>query len=85
MEVGRHRNGGPRVGAALSGSDLKAPGFAGGSLPREEGIFGGTSSGANVVAAIRVACSLGPGANVVTIICDSGLRYLRTDVYRAPA
>lgn len=54
-------------------------------LAREEGIFGGISSGANVVAAIRVARSLGPGANVVTIICDSGLRYLSTDVYRAPA
>jgi len=54
-------------------------------LAREEGIFGGTSSGANVAAAIRVARSLGPGANVVTIICDSGLRYLSTDVYRAPA
>ena len=54
-------------------------------LAREEGIFGGTSSGANVVAAIRVASSLGPRANVVTIICDSGLRYLSTDVYREPA
>lgn len=54
-------------------------------LAREEGIFGGTSSGANVAAAIRVARSLGPGTNVVTIICDSGLRYLSTDVYRAPA
>jgi len=54
-------------------------------LAREEGIFGGTSSGANVVAAIRVARRLGPGANVVTIICDSGLRYLSTDVYCAPA
>ena len=54
-------------------------------LAREEGIFAGTSSGANVVAAIRVARSLGPGANVVTIICDSGLRYLSTDVYREPA
>jgi len=54
-------------------------------LAREEGIFGGTSSGANVAAAIRVARHLGPGANVVTIICDSGLRYLSTDVYREPA
>jgi cysteine synthase len=54
-------------------------------LAREEGIFGGTSSGANVVAAIRVARSLGPGAKVVTIICDSGLRYVSTDVYREPA
>jgi cysteine synthase A len=54
-------------------------------LAREEGIFGGTSSGANVVAAIRVARSLGQGANVVTIICDSGLRYLSTDLYRDPS
>jgi cysteine synthase A len=50
-------------------------------LAREEGIFAGTSSGANVVAAIQVARRLGPGANVVTIICDSGLRYLSTDVF----
>ena len=51
-------------------------------LAREEGIFAGTSSGANVVASIRIAQRLGPGATVVTIICDSGLRYLSTDVYR---
>lgn len=51
-------------------------------LAREEGIFAGTSSGANVVAAIRIAQRLGAGATVVTIICDSGLRYLSTDVYR---
>ncbi len=50
-------------------------------LAREEGIFAGTSSGANVVAAIRVARRLGPGATVATIIVDSGLRYLSTDVY----
>lgn len=51
-------------------------------LAREEGLFAGTSSGANVVAAIRIAQRLGPGATVVTIVCDSGLRYLSTDVYR---
>ena len=51
-------------------------------LAREEGIFAGTSSGANVVAALRVAQRLGPGATVVTIMCDSGLRYLSTDVFR---
>lgn len=50
-------------------------------LAREEGIFAGTSSGANVVAAQRVAERLGPKATVVTIIVDSGLRYLSTDVY----
>jgi cysteine synthase A len=51
-------------------------------LAREEGIFAGASSGANVVAAIRVANQLGPGATVATIVVDSGLRYLSTDVYR---
>lgn len=50
-------------------------------LAREEGLFAGTSSGANVVAALRVAERLGPGATVVTIMVDSGLRYLSTDVY----
>jgi cysteine synthase A len=51
-------------------------------LAREEGIFAGVSSGANVVAALRMARSLGAGATVATIIADSGLRYLSTDVYR---
>jgi len=51
-------------------------------LAREEAIFAGTSSGANVVAAIRVAARLGPGAKVVTLMADSGLKYLSTDVYR---
>ena len=51
-------------------------------LAREEAIFGGTSSGANVVAALRVAQRLGPGAKVVTLSVDSGLKYLSTDVYR---
>ena len=53
-------------------------------LAREEGLFGGTSSGANVIAAIRVGQALGPGATVVTILADSGLKYLATDVYRRP-
>lgn len=51
-------------------------------LAREEALFAGTSSGANVVAAIQVARRLGPGATVVTLMCDSGLKYLSTDVYR---
>jgi cysteine synthase len=51
-------------------------------LAREEALFAGTSSGANVVAAIRVARRLGPGAAVVTLLADSGLKYLSTDVYR---
>ena len=51
-------------------------------LAREEALFAGTSSGANVVAAIRVARRLGAGATVVTLLCDSGLKYVNTDVYR---
>jgi cysteine synthase A len=39
-------------------------------------------SGANVVAAIRLAERLGPGAKVVPLMLDSGLKYLGTDVYR---
>jgi cysteine synthase len=52
-------------------------------LAREEALFAGTSSGGNVVAALRVAERLGAGATVVTLMCDSGLKYLSTDVYRA--
>jgi cysteine synthase A len=51
-------------------------------LAREEALFAGTSSGASVVAAIRVAEELGPDATVVTLMADSGLKYLSTDVYR---
>lgn len=51
-------------------------------LAREEGIFAGASSGANTVAALRVAQELGPGATVVTLAVDSGLKYLTTEVYR---
>ena len=51
-------------------------------LAREEAIFAGTSTGANVVAALRVAERLGPDATVATILIDSGLRYLSTDVFR---
>jgi cysteine synthase len=51
-------------------------------IAREEALFAGTSSGANVVAAIRVAERLGPEAKVVTLMADSGLKYLSTDVYR---
>lgn len=51
-------------------------------VARDEGLFAGTSSGANVVAAIRVAQRLGPGKRVVTLLADSGLKYLSTDVYR---
>jgi cysteine synthase A len=45
-------------------------------LAREEGLFAGTSTGANVVAALRLAQRLGPGASIVTVMCDTGMKYL---------
>jgi cysteine synthase len=45
-------------------------------LAREEGIFAGTSTGANVIAALRLAERLGPDATIVTIMCDTGMKYL---------
>lgn len=47
-------------------------------LAREEGLFAGTSTGANVVAALRVAETLEAGATVATVMCDTGMKYLRT-------
>jgi cysteine synthase A len=54
-------------------------------LAREEALFAGTSSGANVAAAIALGRRLGPDATVVTLLADSGLKYLSTDVYGSPA
>lgn len=51
-------------------------------LARQEALFAGTSSGANVAAAIQVAKRLGPDAKVATLMADSGLKYLHTDVYK---
>jgi len=51
-------------------------------LARLEGIFGGTTSGANVWAAIQRARIIGEGKRIVTIIIDSGLKYLDGDLYR---
>ncbi len=51
-------------------------------LAREEGVLAGTSTGLNVAAALRVAAELGGGAKVVTVACDSGLKYLNGDLYR---
>jgi len=50
-------------------------------LARQEGIFVGISAGANVFAARQVAARLKPGQNVVTILCDTGERYLSTNVF----
>jgi cysteine synthase A len=50
-------------------------------LAREEGVFAGTSTGANLAAALRVAARLGPDQTVVTIAVDSGMKYLSTPLY----
>ncbi|HKF62324.1 MAG TPA: cysteine synthase family protein [Dongiaceae bacterium] len=47
-------------------------------LAREEGLVAGTSTGANVIAALRLAEQLGPAATIVTIMCDTGMKYLAT-------
>jgi len=51
-------------------------------LARVEGVFGGATSGANVWAAIRRARMIGAGKKIVTVIVDSGLKYLNGDLYR---
>lgn len=57
----------------VSTADAKAMAFR---LASEEGLFCGTSTGANVTAALRVAERLGPEATVVTVLCDTGMKYL---------
>jgi cysteine synthase A len=47
-------------------------------LAREEGLFAGTSTGGNVVAALRLAEELGRDAAIVTVMCDTGMKYLQT-------
>jgi cysteine synthase A len=50
-------------------------------LAREEGILAGISSGANVYAALEAARRLGPGKKVLTVVCDTGERYLSTPLF----
>lgn len=45
-------------------------------LAKEEGVFAGTSTGANVLAALRLAEDLAPGSTLVTVLCDTGMKYL---------
>jgi len=53
-----------------------------GKLATMEGIFGGTTSGANVWAAMQRARIIGTGKRIVTIIVDSGLKYLNGDLFK---
>ena len=50
-------------------------------LAREEGVFAGFSSGANVAAAMQLLRGPCRGATIVTMMCDSGLKYLSTDLW----
>ena len=52
-------------------------------LAREEGIFVGTSSGLNVAGALKLAEELGTGKTVVTVACDTGLKYLNGSLYKS--
>jgi len=47
-------------------------------LAREEGLFAGTSTGGNVIAALRLAEQLGSDATIVSVMCDTGMKYLKT-------
>ena len=52
-------------------------------LAREEGLLVGTSTGLNVVAAVKLAGELGPGKTVVTVACDTGLKYVAGDLFES--
>jgi len=65
---------------ALSVEESKARSMAR-QLARDEGIFAGTSTGMNVTAAIELAAELGPGKSVVTVACDSGMKYLAGNLF----
>jgi len=52
-------------------------------LARTEGIFGGCSAGANLAGAIAVLRGPEPEATVAFLVCDSGLKYLSTDLFPA--
>ncbi len=52
-------------------------------LAREEGLLVGISSGANCCAALQIAQRLGRGKVVVVVFCDTGERYLTTDLFQA--
>jgi cysteine synthase A len=54
-------------------------------IAREEGIFAGTSSAMNILGAIRIASAMSASDTVVTVACDTGLKYLTGDLYRSRA
>ncbi|WP_373354948.1 PLP-dependent cysteine synthase family protein [Pseudoroseicyclus sp. CXY001] len=63
---------------AVTGAEAKAAARA---LAREEGIFGGYSAGANLAAALKLLAGPEKGGRIGIVICDSGLKYLSTDLW----
>lgn len=51
------------------------------ALAKQEGVFAGTSTGLNVVAATKIAANMGPEQVVVTVAADGGFKYLAGDLY----
>jgi cysteine synthase A len=72
----------PGIADEVLGVSTEEAGGMARRLAREEALFAGVSSGANVAAALRIAARIGRDATVVTVLVDSGLKYLTTDVYR---
>ena len=52
-------------------------------LAKEEGIFCGISSGANMHVALKIARDVGPDKNILVILPDTGERYISTDLFKA--
>ena len=75
--TGAHKIDGVGAGYVVPVSTAEATAMAL-RLAREEGLFAGTSTGGNVVAALRLAERLGPSATVVTLMCDTGMKYLNS-------
>jgi cysteine synthase A len=71
---------GVKIDGFLTVSDVDAI-EAARRLAREEGIFAGFSSGANIAAALQLLQGPEQGGSIVVIVCDSGLKYLSTDLW----
>ncbi len=54
-------------------------------LAKKEGIFVGYTAGGNVAAAMKLAQTVTPGTRIITILCDSGMKYLSTDLFQSPS
>ena len=62
----------------------KAAGQVLGLLAQRDGIFGGYSAGANLAGAVQLLQSTERGGTIAIVICDSGLKYLSTNLWGMP-